>query len=218
MLQNRHLRQAAGRYGQIKQRRPERAKGLATCSDKKIVLLYFKSGVQNPLKKTGRHRKAIRVGTKFKKNEMAQEMYKHDALLHLLWAVATADTTSDDQKFGNAVSSLEDEYYEKVNKAEGIDIPFSEIVLKRTALRDSIGYDGIIKEALKATNSCGKEWKAKVIVYMIKMSHKSWGGDYQVNGEKINISDSEWKIITKAKKYFGLTEEEEKKGWDLTKI
>ena len=49
VLQNRHLRQVAGRYGQIKQRRPERAKGLTTRCDKKIVLLYFKSGVQNPL-------------------------------------------------------------------------------------------------------------------------------------------------------------------------
>jgi len=146
---------------------------------------------------------------------MAQEMYKHDALLHLLWAVAQADTTSDDQKYGNTVSSLEDEYYEKVKKAEGIDISFTEIAEKRKALKDSIGYDGIINEALKATNGCGKEWKAKVIVYMIMMSNRSWGGDYTVNGEKINISDSEFEFITKARKCFGLTEEEEKKGWNL---
>ncbi len=144
-------------------------------------------------------------------------MYKHDALLHLLWAVANADTTSDDQKYGDAVSSLEDEYYEKVKKAEGIDISFSEIADKRKALRNSIGSDGIINEALKATNGCSKEWKAKVIVYMIKMSNRSWGGDYLSNGEKINISDSEFEIIKKARKYLGLTEEEEQKGWDLIK-
>ena len=44
-----------------------------------------------------------------------QEMYKHDALLHLLWIVASANTTTDDEKYG-AVSSVEDEYYEKVNE------------------------------------------------------------------------------------------------------
>jgi hypothetical protein len=42
-----------------------------------------------------------------------QEMYKHDALLHLMWIVASANTTTDDEKYG-AVSSVEDEYYEKV--------------------------------------------------------------------------------------------------------
>lgn len=145
---------------------------------------------------------------------MAQEMYKHDALLHLLWAVAQADTTSDDQKYGNTVSSLEDEYYEKVKKAEGIDISFSEIADKRAALRKTIGSDGIINEALKATNGCSKEWKAKVIVYMIMMSNKSWGGRY-LDGEKLNISESESAIYNRAREVFGLTEEEEEKGWDL---
>jgi hypothetical protein len=145
---------------------------------------------------------------------MAQEMYKHDALLHLLWAVATADTTSDDQKFGETVSSLEDEYYEKVKKAEGIDISFTEIADKRAALRKTIGSDGIINEALKATNGCSKEWKAKVIVYMIMMSNKSWGGRY-VDGEKLNISESESAIYNRAREVFGLTDEEEEKGWDL---
>ena len=57
---------------------------------------------------------------------MAQEMSKHEALLHLLWAVSQADSTSDDEKFG-ATSSIEDEYYEKVKKAEGIDISFDVI-------------------------------------------------------------------------------------------
>ena len=141
-------------------------------------------------------------------------MYKHDALLHLLWAVAQADTTSDDQKYGNTVSSLEDEYYEKVKKAEGIDISFSEIADKRAALRKTIGSDGIINEALKATNGCSKEWKAKVIVYMIMMSNKSWGGRY-LDGEKLNISESESAIYNRAREVFGLTEEEEEKGWDL---
>ena len=141
-------------------------------------------------------------------------MYKHDALLHLLWAVAQADTTSDDQKYGNTVSSLEDEYYEKVKKAEGIDISFSEIADKRAALRKTIGSDGIINEALKATNGCSKEWKAKVIVYMIMMSNKSWGGRY-LDGENLNISESESAIYNRAREVVGLTEEEEEKGWDL---
>ena len=102
-----------------------------------------------------------------------QEMQKHDALLHLLWIVASANTTTDDEKYG-AVSSVEDEYYEKVKKAEGINISFSEIRDKRSLLRESIGTNGILNEALKATNGCGREWQTKVYGYMWRMALKSW--------------------------------------------
>ena len=142
-----------------------------------------------------------------------QEMYKHDALLHLLWSVAQADSTSDDEKYG-AVSSIEDEYYEKVKKAEGINISFTEIADKRAALRKTIGSEGIINEAIKATNGCSKEWKAKVIVYMIRMACKSWEGRYKSDGEKLEISENEYAIYNRAREVFGLTEEEEAKGWD----
>jgi hypothetical protein len=49
---------------------------------------------------------------------------------------------------------------------------------------------------------------------MIMMSNKSWGGRY-VDGEKLNISESESAIYNRAREVFGLTDEEEEKGWDL---
>lgn len=148
---------------------------------------------------------------------MAQEMYKHDALLHLLWSVACADSTSDDEKYG-AVSTAEDEYYEKVKKAEGINISFEEIADKRKALRKSIGSEGIINEALKATNGCGREWRTKVYGYMWRMALKSWEGEYYSDGDKAKVSDNEYAIIKRARAYFGITEEEDDKAIELTKV
>jgi len=148
---------------------------------------------------------------------MAQEMYKHDALLHLLWAVACANSTTDDEKYG-AVSSVEDEYYEKVKKAEGINISFGEIADKRKALRKSIGTDGIVNEALKATNGCGRDWRTKVYGYMWRMALKSWEGEYYSDGDKREVSKEERKIIDRAREYFGITEEEDDKCISLTKV
>jgi hypothetical protein len=146
-----------------------------------------------------------------------QEMYKHDALLHLLWIVATANTTTDDEKYG-AVSSVEDEYYEKVKKAEGINISFSEIRDKRNFLRESIGTNGILNEALKATNGCGREWRTKVYGYMWRMALKSWESEYYNDGDQRLVSKDETTIINKARKYFGITEEEDEKCISLTKV
>ena len=144
-------------------------------------------------------------------------MFKNDALLHLLWSVASADSTSDDEKYG-AVSSVEDEYYEKVKKAEGIDISFTEIADKRAALRKTIGSDGIINEALKATNGCGREWKTKVYGYMWRMALKSWEGEYYSDGDKSEVSDNEYTIINRARAFFEITEEEDDKCIKLTKV
>ena len=148
---------------------------------------------------------------------MAQEMYKHDALLHLLWAVASADATSDDEKYG-AVSSAEDDYYEKVKAAEGINISFGEIADKREALRDTIGSEGIINEALKATNGCSREWRTRVYGYMWRMALKSWEGQYYDDGDKRKVSVNERALINKARDYFGITEEEDDKCIELTKV
>lgn len=148
---------------------------------------------------------------------MAQEMYKHDALLHLLWAVASADATSDDEKYG-AVSSAEDDYYEKVKAAEGINISFGEISDKREALRDTIGSEGIINEALKATNGCSREWRTKVYGYMWLMALKSWEGEYYSDGDQRKVSVNEKALINKARDYFGITEEEDDKCIELTKV
>lgn len=148
---------------------------------------------------------------------MAQEMYKNDALLHLLWSVATADSTIDDEKYG-AVSSLEDEYYEKVKKVEGIKITFGEIADKREVLRNNIGTIGIINEALKATNGCGREWRVKVYGYMWRMALKSWEGQYYSDGDPRQVSKNEKAIIDKAREYFGITKEEDENCISLTKV
>ncbi len=144
-------------------------------------------------------------------------MYKHDALLHLLWAVASADATSDDEKYG-AVSSAEDDYYEKVKAAEGINISFGEISDKREALRDTIGSEGIINEALKATNGCSREWRTRVYGYMWRMALKSWEGEYYSDGDQRKVSVNEKALINKARDYFGITEEEDDKCIELTKV
>ena len=139
---------------------------------------------------------------------MAQEMYKHDALLHLLWEVAAADYTGSD-----LVADIEDEYYEKVKNAEGITISFSDMVAKR----EELGYGGerIINEALKATNGCGREWRTKVYGYMWRMAIKS--GDYdEFTGS--NVTTNEYALIKKAEKYFGITEDEADKAMELTRL
>ena len=141
---------------------------------------------------------------------MAQEMYKHDALLHLLWQVAISDYTGSD-----LVADIEDEYYEKVKKAEGITISFSEINDKMNELLPEIGKDGIINEALKATNGCGREWRTKVYGYMWRMAIKS--GDYdEFTGS--NVTTNEYALIKKAGKYFGITEDEDDKAMELTRL
>jgi len=141
---------------------------------------------------------------------MAQEMYKHDALLHLLWQVAISDYTGSD-----LVADIEDEYYEKVKKAEGITISFSEINDKMNELLPEIGKDGIINEALKATNGCGREWRTKVYGYMWRMALKS--GDYdKFTGS--NVTTNEYALIKKAGKYFGITEDEDDKAMELTRL
>jgi hypothetical protein len=145
-----------------------------------------------------------------KTKKMAQEMYKNDSLLHLLLAVAVADRTGDD-----LVTSIEDEYYEKVKKAEGITISFVEINDKLKELMPKIGRDGITNEALKATNGCGREWRTKVYGYMWRMALKS--GEHTSVGET-NVSPKEYAILKKAKAYFGITEEEDAKCISLTKV
>ena len=61
VLRNPPLRQAPKRYGQVKkEKRSAKANGLTTQCDKKRVLLNFKSGDQNPLKKTGRNPKILK--------------------------------------------------------------------------------------------------------------------------------------------------------------
>jgi len=143
---------------------------------------------------------------------MAQEMYKHDALLHLVYAIAKADEPITNV-WVNEVSEEEYEYFKKIRQAEGIEINFSDFIDKRIDLRS----DSIFEEALKAINGCGKEWKIKAVIYMTRMACKSWEGRYLKDGSKLSISTNESAMYNKAKEYFRLTDEEVERGWELTK-
>jgi hypothetical protein len=129
---------------------------------------------------------------------MAQEMYKNDALLHLVWSVATCD-----QKDGadSSVTPEEDKYLGIIRSKEGINIDWDDF----NAKRKSLGSDRevINHEACKALRGCGKDWKIKCLGYMKKMAWVS-----QENDLENNIGDKEWELILHAQKELGLTEEE----------
>ena len=148
---------------------------------------------------------------------MAQELYKHEALLNLVYSVAKADSPVGDV-WSNEVSNAEIEYFDKIKKAEGITIDFSDFINKRIELIDKYGYDSIFTEALKATNGCGREWRVKAYGYMWRLALKSWEGEYSSNGEETKTSDKEYAILMKAKAYFQITDEEDDKCIDLTKV
>lgn len=148
---------------------------------------------------------------------MAQEMHKHDALLHLLETVADASHSKDDEWVANT-SNAERDYFKKVQKAEGIVLDYSDFIDKRIELINKKGVDSILLEALKATNGCGHEWRVKAYGYMWRMALKSWDGRYYSDGERRDVSEEEQAIIEKARDYFGITKEEDDKCIELTKV
>ena len=148
---------------------------------------------------------------------MAQEMYKHDALLHLLETVADA-SPSDHDKWAANISNAEREYFKKVQKAEGIKLDYSDFIDKRIELIEKKGSDSIFIEALKATNGCGREWRVKAYGYMWRMALKSWDGQYYSDGDKREVSKEEKVIIDRARDYFDITELEDDKCLQLTKV
>ena len=152
-----------------------------------------------------------------KKETMAQEMYKHDALLHLLETIADASPNDHDQWSGN-MSNEERAYFKKVQEAEGIELSYSDFIDKRIELIHKYGYDSIFDEALKATNGCGRDWRAKAYGYMWRMALKSWDGEFYDDGEAADVSDAEFALITKAKRYFALTDDEDNRAIQLTKV
>jgi hypothetical protein len=148
---------------------------------------------------------------------MAQEMYKHEALLHLLESVADASPNDHDQWAAN-VSNAERDYFKKVQKAEGIELDYSDFIDKRSQLRETYGSESIFTEALKATNGCGREWRVKAFGYMWRMAMKSWDGEYYDDGERADVSDAEYALLTEAKRYFAITDEEDNNAIKLTKV
>lgn len=151
---------------------------------------------------------------------MAQEMLKNEALLNLVYSVADADKPIyDSEVWVHEISIEENEYFDKIAKAENIEISFSDFIDKRIELINKYGYESIFEEALKATNKCGREWRVKAYGYMWRMALKTWeDGDYLDNGKQDKTSDNEYKLIKKAKEYFGITEEEDEKCISLTKV
>lgn len=148
---------------------------------------------------------------------MAQEMYKHDALMHLVYTVAKADAPITNE-WSSEVSNEEIEYFDKIKKAEGISLDFSDFIDKRISLGKKDGWDSILEEALKATNGCGRAWRTKVYGYMWCMALKSWEGEYSSGGDKSKVSDNEYAIIKRARNYFKITDEEDDKAIALTKV
>lgn len=129
---------------------------------------------------------------------MSQEMYKHDALLHLVWTVATTSKTEGNDTY---VTPEEDDYLNTVRKTEGISIDWDDFNAKRKQLGYS--HETIIDEACKALRGCGKEWRIKCLGYMMRMSWVSEDGD-----PENNCSDNEWGLIMRAQRELGLSDEE----------
>ena len=148
---------------------------------------------------------------------MAQQMYKNDALLHLVWVVATC---SKERGAESNITPEEDAYLDMIRETENITINWSDFNAKRKEL----GWktDVIIDEACKALRGCGKEWKIKCVGYMKRMAWVSWEDAYIDDDpgfqdayrssmlEKQNISDAEWKLILRAQQELGLTDDERK--------
>ena len=59
---------------------------------------------------------------------MAQEMYKHDALLHLVWSVATCDKKDGADLY---VTPEENKYLNVIRSKEGINIDWADFDTKR---------------------------------------------------------------------------------------
>jgi hypothetical protein len=131
---------------------------------------------------------------------MAQEMYKHDALLHLVWCVATGDKAPGAEK---TVTSEEDSYLDTVRKNEGINIDWDDFNAKRKELDHD--REVIIDEACKALRGCGRDWKIKCVGYMQRMAWVSQEDDLENN-----MSDKEWSLVLRAQRELGLTDEERK--------
>ena len=130
-------------------------------------------------------------------------MYKHDALLHLVWTVAVADSASGAEK---NVTTEEDSYLNTVRKQEGIKIDWDDFNAKRKSL--AYNRERIIDEACKALRGCGKDWKIKCIGYMQRMGWVSQEDDLENN-----MSDKEWALVLRAQKELELTDDERKNSY-----
>ena len=135
---------------------------------------------------------------------MAQAMYKNDAMLHLVWLVATGNGAPGDE---NKVAPEENSYINRVRELEGINIDWEVFSAKRKEL----GFDRerIIQEACKALRGCGKDWRIKTVGYMHRM-----GWTAREDDPNNKLSDIEFNLILKVQKELGLTDEERKGSFE----
>ena len=101
-----------------------------------------------------------------------QEMYKHDAMLHIVWVVAVEDRKDEAEKWA---TPEEDNYLDTIRKAEDINIVWADFNAKRKELGSG---EKIIDEACKALRGCGRDWKIKTLGYMQRMGWVSQEGKY----------------------------------------
>jgi len=139
--------------------------------------------------------------TKKQKN-MAQEMYKLDAMLHIVWVMAVEDRKDGSDKWA---TPEEDNYLDTIRKAENINIDWTDFNAKRKELGSG---EKIIDEACKALRSCGKDWRIKTMGYMQRMGWVSQEDDLENN-----MSDKEWALVLRAQEALGLTDEERKNSY-----
>jgi hypothetical protein len=131
-----------------------------------------------------------------------QEMYKHDAMLHMVWCIAQADKTWDGYSNTSTITPEEDKYLDTVRKKEGITIDWDDFNAKRKRLGSK---ENIIDEACKALRGCGKEWKIKSLGYMMRM-----GGISEEDNPDNNLGSKEWNLVLRAQKELGLSDHERK--------
>ena len=132
-------------------------------------------------------------------------MYKHDALLHLLWSLAQVNIKTGEVSEFDEATSEENSYINSVRANENIIIDWKDFGAKRI----SLGSDDekIIDEACKALRGCGKDWKIKTIGYMYRMACVSNEGGFGDDLEQ-NVSEKEWNLILRVNEALGLTIEE----------
>lgn len=138
---------------------------------------------------------------------MAQEMYKHDAMLHLVWTVALSEE-AEGEIFGEKITEGENSYLNTIRQFEGITIDWNDF----NAKRQHLGHDKevIIDEACKAVRGCGKEWKIKCIGYMQLMAWVERESMAYANDAYWfkRMGDKEWDLILRAQRELRLTDEE----------
>ena len=137
---------------------------------------------------------------------MAQEMYKHDAMLHLVWTVAQSGEAWESYS-GEKITKGENSYLNEIRQFEGIAIDWDDF----NAKRQHLGYkEVIIDEACKAIRGCGKEWKIKCLGYMQLMAWIERETVAYANEHYWfhRMGDEEWELVLRAQRELRLTDEQ----------